>query len=282
MHRRVLIERELKTALENNELTLEYQPLLDRSGRLDSVEALLRWNNPKAGRVSPVEFIPVAEETGLILPIGEWVIRTACRDGARWIKQGFDLPHIAVNVSALQFGDRSVIAIVERALADFGYPASHLELEITETALMNNLEHVLEQIEALRRMGVRFAIDDFGTGYSSLSHLRNLPVDYVKIDRSFIKDLEPNASGCTTLVRGIIALAHNLELQVIAEGVETAQQLELLRTFGCDISQGFFLHRPMPAAALEELMEENRRRDLVALNTTVRQTAEFEPSHVPA
>jgi EAL domain-containing protein (putative c-di-GMP-specific phosphodiesterase class I) len=168
------------------------------------------------------------------------------------------VPLIAVNVSALQFADGKFTALVERILRECGLPPSRLELEITETALMDNLVGVVEQIELLRRLGVRFAIDDFGTGYSSLSHLQNLPVDCVKIDRSFIKDLEPGAEGCTTLVRGIIALAHNLGLRVVAEGVETAQQLALLNTLGCDINQGFFLHRPMSAEALEELLQAKR------------------------
>ena len=254
MQRRVLLERELKTALERSELTLEYQPLLNRNGHLAAAEALLRWTNPEAGRVSPAEFIPIAEEVGLIPAIGEWVTRTACRDAARWLKAGYNLPRVAVNVSALQFADGKFPALVESILRECQLPPARLELEITETALMNSLEQVIGQIESLRQLGVRFAIDDFGTGYSSLSHLRNLPVDSVKIDRSFIKDLEPGADGCTTLVRGIIGLAHNLRLKVVAEGVETEQQLTLLHTLGCDINQGFFLHRPMPVAALEELL----------------------------
>jgi diguanylate cyclase (GGDEF)-like protein len=258
MQRRVLLERELKTALEHNELSLEYQPLLGRNGQLDGVEALLRWNNPVAGQVSPAEFIPIAEETGLIPSIGEWVTRTACCNAARWLQQGYDVPRIAVNVSALQFADDKFTALVEQILRECGLPPYRLELEITETALMDNLAKVIEQIELLRRLGVRFAIDDFGTGYSSLSHLQTLPVDIVKIDRSFIRDLKPGAEGCTTLVRGIIALAHNLGLQVVAEGVETAQQLALLNTLGCDIIQGFFLHRPMPVEALEKLLRSKR------------------------
>jgi len=260
MQRRVMIEGELKTALAHNELTLEYQPLLDKNGRLECVEALLRWNNPTAGQVSPAEFIPVAEETGLIRAIGEWVTRTACNHGARWLREGYDVPRIAVNVSALQFTDGEFTSLVERTLAECELPPAKLEFEITETALMDNLENVIEQIELLRRLGVRFAIDDFGTGYSSLSHLRNLPVDCVKIDRSFIKDLKTGADGCTTLVRGIIALAHSLRLQVVAEGVETAQQLALLKTLGCDINQGFFLHRPMSVESLETLMRVNHPR----------------------
>jgi diguanylate cyclase (GGDEF)-like protein len=259
MQRRALLERELKTALERNELRLEYQPLLDRKGNLDGVEALLRWNNPEAGQVAPVEFIPIAEETGLIPSIGEWVTQTACCNAARWLQLGYDVPLVAVNVSALQFTSGKFAALVERILRECGLPPSRLELEITETALMDNLDGVVEQIELLRQVGVRFAIDDFGTGYSSLSHLQNLPVDCVKIDRSFIKDLEPGAEGCTTLVRGIIALAHNLGLRVVAEGVETAQQLALLNTLGCDINQGFYLHRPMSAEALEDLLRSKRQ-----------------------
>ncbi|MBV9769098.1 MAG: EAL domain-containing protein, partial [Bryobacterales bacterium] len=258
LQRRVLLERELKTALERGELRVEYQPLLARNGHLDGIEALLRWNNPIAGQIAPVEFIPIAEETGLIKSIGEWVTRMACRDAARWLEQGYDVPRTAVNVSAVQLADGRFSALVEGALQEYGLPASRLELEITETALMNNLELVTAQIQSLRRLGVRFSIDDFGTGYSSLSQLQNLPVDCVKIDRSFIKDLEPGAEGCTTLVRGIIALAHGLGLDVVAEGVETAQQLKLLNALGCDITQGFFMHRPVPSEELEEMLRSTR------------------------
>jgi diguanylate cyclase (GGDEF)-like protein len=279
MERRVLLERELKTAVEHGELRLEYQPLLDRNGKLDAVEALLRWNNPEAGPVSPAEFIPIAEETGLIPSIGEWVARTACRNAARWLQLGYDVPLVAVNVSALQFLDGKFTALVERILLECGLPPSRLELEITETALMDNLVGVVEQMELLRRLGVRFAIDDFGTGYSSLSHLRNLPVDCVKIDRSFIKDLEPGAEGCTTLVRGIIALAHNLGLRVVAEGVETAQQLALLNTLGCDINQGFYLHRPMSVEALEEMLRANQPLAQLAKHLA---EGELRPSASPA
>jgi diguanylate cyclase (GGDEF)-like protein len=282
LQRRVLLERELKTALERKEMSLEYQPLLDRRGHLDGVEALLRWNNPEAGQVSPTEFIPIAEETGLISSIGEWVTRTACRNAARWLQLGYDVPRIAVNVSALQFADGEFTALVERILRECGLPPSRLELEITETALMDNLSGVVEQIELLRRMGLRFAIDDFGTGYSSLSHLQNLPVDCVKIDRSFIKDLAPGTGGCTTLVRGIIALAHNLGLQVVAEGVETEQQLALLNTLGCDINQGFFLHRPMSVEALEELLRAKSVRAELEKDLSESELSLLIPSPIPA
>jgi EAL domain-containing protein (putative c-di-GMP-specific phosphodiesterase class I) len=232
---------------------LEYQPLLNRNGQLEALEALLRWTNPVLGRVSPADFVPIAEEMGLILSIGEWVTETACRQGAEWLRGGYEVPRIAVNVSAVQIIEKGFAAMVQQLLKQCGFPAAKLELEITETALMNNLDRALEQIELLRQTGVRFAIDDFGTGYSSLSHLRTLPVDCVKIDRSFIKDLAPQGSGSATLVRGIIGLAHNLELQVVAEGVETQEQLSLLQSMGCDVNQGFFLHRPMAREAVEKL-----------------------------
>ncbi len=256
--RRLQIERELRTALDRNEFTLEYQPLMNTHGDLDGVEALIRWTNPALGRVSPAEFIPISEDMGLILAIGEWVVRAALHDAAYWLRTGYEAPWIAVNVSSVQLVDRGFAAIVETALRSYQFPGNKLMLEVTETALMNNLDQAMVQIEYLRHVGVRFAIDDFGTGYSSLSQLRTLPVDCLKIDRSFIKDLEPDGSGCSTLVQGIIALAHSLQLEVVAEGIETEGQLNLLRTMGCDINQGFFLARPMPAQAVEKLL---RRRD---------------------
>jgi diguanylate cyclase (GGDEF)-like protein len=255
MLRRLQIERELRTALDRDEFSLDYQPLVNCHGRLEGLEALLRWNNAALGRVSPADFIPIAEEMGLISAIGEWVTRKACGTGTAWMSAGFEVPAIAVNASGVQFVGKDFASIVEQALKDTGFPASKLVLEITESVLMNNLEQALDQIMTLRRLGVRFAIDDFGTGYSSLSQLRNLPVDSLKIDRSFVKDLEIGGQGSTTLVRGIIALAHSLQLEVVAEGVETEEQLTTLRAMGCDISQGFFLFRPMPAAQVEKLLE---------------------------
>ena len=258
LERRLHIERELKNALERNEFSLEYQPLMHRDGSLEGLEALLRWTNPALGRVSPAEFIPIAEDMGLIPTIGEWVARAAFHDGAYWIRAGYGVPWIAVNVSSIQLVDKGFGAMVENALRRCEFPARKLMLEVTETALMNNLDQAVVQMEALRHLGIRFAIDDFGTGYSSLSQLRNLPVDCLKIDRSFIKDLEPAGSGCSTMVQGIIALAHSLQLEVVAEGIETEGQLSILRAMGCDINQGFFLARPMPAYAVEKLL---RRKD---------------------
>ncbi|HLK22855.1 MAG TPA: EAL domain-containing protein [Bryobacteraceae bacterium] len=255
MLRRLQLEQELASALESEEFNLYYQPLTDRNGRMAGLEALLRWTNPRLGRVSPADFVPIAEEMGLIKKIGEWVLGTACRTGARWLNAGFEIPNIGVNVSAVQLVAKDLAALVERTLKETEFPARKLVLEITETALMNNIEQALEQMSTLRELGVRFAIDDFGTGYSSLSQLRNLPVDCLKIDRSFVRDLDPSGSGSTTLVRGIIGLAHSLDLEVVAEGVETEDQLKLLGAMGCDINQGFLLHKPMPADQVEALLK---------------------------
>ncbi|HYL78695.1 MAG TPA: EAL domain-containing protein [Bryobacteraceae bacterium] len=254
LEHRMQIERELRNALERNEFSLEYQPLMSREGKLQVLEALIRWTNPALGRVSPADFIPISEDMGLILAIGEWVVRAALHDAAYWLRAGYEVPEIAVNVSSVQLVDKGLAAMVETALRNYQFPGRKLMLEVTETALMNNLDQAMVQIEALRHIGVRFAIDDFGTGYSSLSQLRTLPVDCLKIDRSFIKDLEPGNGGCSTLVQGIIALAHSLQLEVVAEGIETEEQLNLLRAMDCDLNQGFFLARPMPAHAVERML----------------------------
>jgi diguanylate cyclase (GGDEF)-like protein len=255
LERRVQIEQELRNALARNEFSLQYQPLMKRDGSLWGLEALIRWTNPTLGQVSPADFIPISEDMGLILPIGEWVTRAACRDGASWLSAGYEVPEIAVNVSAVQLVHKGFQAMVENALRSYRFPATNLVLEVTETALMNNLDQALVQIEGLRHLGVHFAIDDFGTGYSSLSQLRTLPVDCLKIDRSFIRELELPGSSCSTLVQGIISLAHSLQLEVVAEGVETEGQLNLLRAMGCDINQGFFLSRPIPADAVEKILQ---------------------------
>ena len=257
LQHRVEIERELRNAMDRNEFWLEYQPLTNCLGAVAGLEALLRWTNPVLGRVSPADFIPIAEEMGLIVPMGEWVLRAACQDGAYWRAAGLDVPRIAVNVSAVQLVNKGFRGMVENALRTYSFPAKNLEIEITETALMNNLEQATTHMDPLRHLGVRFSIDDFGTGYSSLNQLRTLPVDALKIDRSFIRDLEPSANGCSTLVEGIITLAHSLNLEVVAEGVETHSQLDLLRSLGCDIYQGFLLARPMPAQQVEALLRRN-------------------------
>ncbi|HEV2687737.1 MAG TPA: EAL domain-containing protein [Bryobacteraceae bacterium] len=260
LEHRIEVERELRNALERHEFSLEYQPMMDRDGRIVVLEALIRWTNPVLGCVSPADFIPIAEEMGLILSIGEWVTHTACQDCGQWLRAGYEVPRIAVNVSSIQLVNKGFGAMVENALRAHRLPARNLELEITETALMNNLDQAMVQIESLRDLGVRFAIDDFGTGYSSLSQLRTLPLDCLKIDRSFIRDLQPAGTGSSTLlVQGIITLAHSLQLDVVAEGVETREQLDMLRSLACDIYQGFLLSRPLPAHAVEALLWQSRR-----------------------
>jgi EAL domain-containing protein (putative c-di-GMP-specific phosphodiesterase class I) len=188
------------------------------------------------------------------------VTRTVCRAGAQWLRAGIEVPRIAINASGLQFADPGFADLIQAVLAETGFPACKLELEVTETALVGNLESALKQIARMREFGITFAIDDFGTGYSSLNQLRTLPVDCVKVDRSFIKDLERMTGDSTTLVRGIIGLAHNLRLTVVAEGVETAGQLEILRSLGCDTIQGFYLHRPLTPEAAEDLMRVHMAR----------------------
>jgi diguanylate cyclase (GGDEF)-like protein len=267
--RRLEIESELKHAIEHDELQMKYQPLIGRRDELDGFEALIRWTNRKLGSVSPAEFIPIAEESGLILQIGEWVTRTVCRTGAQWLQAGIDVPRIAINASGVQFADPGFADKIHAALTESGFPAGKLELEVTETALVGNLESALKQIARLREFGVTFAIDDFGTGYSSLNQLRTLPVDCVKVDRSFIKDLERMTGDSTTLVRGIIGLAHNLRLTVVAEGVETERQLEILRSLGCDTIQGFYLHRPLSPEAAEDLMRVHMARSRESAKETV-------------
>ena len=260
MRRRLKIEQELSKALDSEEFSLEYQPLVRRGGQLFGLEALLRWNSAALGHVSPVEFIPIAEEIGLMTTIGEWITRAACRDGAQWIRLGYSIPHITVNASGVQFRDKPFSSMVKQALEDFGLSPSKLGIEVTESVFINDLVQVTDQIEWLRQLGVTFAIDDFGTGYSCLSRLGALPVDFVKIDQSFIKDLKAEENASSKLVRGIVELAHSLDLQVIAEGVETGEQLALLGALGCDISQGFFLYRPMSSAAVETMLARTSAR----------------------
>lgn len=249
--RRLTLESALRRALAQNELRLQYQPRLDlRSGRLTGVEALLRWQPPDGPAVEPGEFIPVAEETGMILAIGDWVLHEAAAQCAAWRAAGVQVPLISVNLSARQLTDERLPGRLAEALARAGGDTPWLELELTESTVMRNVAQSSELLTRFRDLGVRIAVDDFGTGYSSLSYLSRLPIDCVKIDGSFIRDV-PHDPDDTAIVRGIVVLAHTLRLTVVAEGVETREQLEFLRELGCDEIQGFLVSRPMPPAELD-------------------------------
>jgi len=244
---RVRMENDLRRALERDELEVWYQPQARFEGNhVVGAEALLRWRHPTRGLVSPLEFIPLAEEAGLIEPIGEWVLQSACAQAQRWAADGLPAVRVSVNLSVKQLLKGDIAQAVERALEDSRLPAHLLELEITESTLMEHAEDTLEALERLRRLGVRLAIDDFGTGYSSLAYLKRFPVDVVKIDRSFVRDVARDQDDAA-IVRGIIALAHNLRLEVVAEGVETEAQRDFLQQHGCDMLQGYLLGKPTPA-----------------------------------
>lgn len=246
---RLDLEHKLRHAIARNELVLCFQPQFAADGSHPTgVEALIRWLHPTDGMISPIRFIPIAEETGLIVEIGEWVLRNACREMKHWIDAGLKPIRVAVNVSARQLRRRDFCEVVAGALAESGLPAELLELEITESSVMENPEEAIEILQRIGRMGVTLAIDDFGTGYSSLAYLKLFPIDHLKIDRSFVADIETDLND-RAIAFGTIALAHSLGLNVIAEGVETADQLELLRTNGCDEVQGYLFSKPLNSAA---------------------------------
>jgi EAL domain-containing protein (putative c-di-GMP-specific phosphodiesterase class I) len=251
---RMNLENELRHAIERDEMTLHYQPQIElATGRVTGLEALLRWRNFTLGNVPPMDFIPVAEDSGLIHAIGEWVLRTACRQAKSWIEAGLCLDRIAVNVSVRQFYRTDFPDQVKHILKETNLPPSALELEITESVLMNNEEGTIDILNRLKKIGVQLAIDDFGTGYSSLSYLKQFPIDRLKIDRSFIKaitcDDKDKAIACA-----VIAMADNMELSVTAEGVETAGQINLLQEENCNEAQGFYISRPMSAEDAERFL----------------------------
>ena len=239
---------EMRQALENGEFRLEYQPQFLANVELVGFEALLRWDHPEKGTISPGKFIPIAEETGLIVLIGKWALTQACRQLATWRSAGYHKLRMAVNVSTLQFERQDWVETIAAALKSSGVPPAALELELTESVVMKNCEHAAERLEQLRALGISSAIDDFGTGYSSLKYLQNLPIDTLKIDQSFVRNLDPHSeeeSGTTAIVRAIVTLAQQLGMRVVAEGVETSGELELLRSLGCDLVQGYLFAKPM-------------------------------------
>ncbi|MGE5649768.1 MAG: putative bifunctional diguanylate cyclase/phosphodiesterase [Bacillota bacterium] len=244
VQKRLSLEVNLRKALERGELELYYQPQFSlKDGSLVGLEALLRWNHPELGMVSPAEFIPVAEESGLIVPIGRWVLCTACRQVAAWREAGLGDVHVSVNLSARQTKDSLLVEDILEALRETGMSPGQLELEITETVLMENVHANVELLQRLQTEGIRLSIDDFGTGYSSMAYLKRFPIDQVKIDRTFVRDI-PGDGDDEAITTAIIAMAHSLGLSVVAEGVETEQQLDFLRKAGCDIMQGYYFAEP--------------------------------------
>ncbi|WP_395402885.1 EAL domain-containing protein [Pseudoduganella sp. UC29_106] len=257
---RLRIESALRTALERREFELHYQPQVDTaSGRIVGMEALIRWRHPEMGMVAPNRFIPLAEETGLILPVGAWVLRTACQQLRAWQSEGREHLRMAVNVSARQMAEPDFVQSVAAVLAETGLKPQCLELELTESTVMNDVEHAITVMRQLKKLGVKLAIDDFGTGYSSLAHLKRFEIDVLKIDQTFVRDLTEDPDDAAIVIT-IIALASNLDLEVISEGVETEEQISFLRQHGCQQMQGYYFSRPVPPSAFITVLEENEAR----------------------
>jgi diguanylate cyclase (GGDEF)-like protein len=255
IQRRVALEDRLRIALDQNEFLVHYQPQFDLTrGRIIGAEALLRWKHPELGLVSPGQFLPIAEETGLIVPLGDWILRTACEQNARWNREGHRGLRVSVNVSSQQFLEPGLADVVKSALEQAHLAPISLELEITESSLLRDVEVTVNTLRRLKDLGVRLAIDDFGTGYSSLAYLKRLPIDVLKIDQSFIRTLTTDPADAT-ITQTIVQLASGLNLSTIAEGVETLEQLLLLGSYGCSRMQGFLFGKPAPPALFERWLE---------------------------
>ena len=252
---RLTLEEQMLGALDRGEFTVYYQPKINISNnKISGTEALLRWCNPALGDISPVEFIPIAEQTGLIVQLGEFVLNEAMRDTAEW-KQKYDLDlNISVNLSPRQFRDPNLINYIENTIKEYCSLESNLELEITEGVLMSGNSHINDVLKRLNELGVNLSMDDFGTGYSSLSYLRKFPFNVLKIDKSFVDDIT-NDPSVRTLIKAAVAMAHGLNLKVVAEGVETEEQLAYLEEFGCDYAQGYFFSKPIPFNEMEKFFE---------------------------
>jgi diguanylate cyclase (GGDEF)-like protein/PAS domain S-box-containing protein len=255
---RLVLENSLRKALERKELLLYYQPQVDlATGKISGMEALLRWQHPELGMVSPAQFIPLAEETGLIVPIGEWVLREACRQNKAWQDAGMARMRVSVNLSARQFQQQDIVEMTAAALQESGLTADCLELELTESYIMQNPEVAISTLKLLEEMGVFLSVDDFGTGYSSLSYLRRFPIDCLKIDQSFVRDI-PGSADAAAIVSAIVAMARSLMLEIVAEGVETQEQLNYLKQLQCNRMQGFLFSRPIPAKEFEKLVKDRQ------------------------
>jgi len=257
LQERLTLENELHGALERGEMLVYYQPLIDlHSGQITAMEALVRWQHPTLGLISPVKFIPIAEANGLIVPIGEWVLRTACTQNRIWQLAEFTPIRISVNLSSRQFEQSNLVEVVSQILEETGLKASYLELEVTESFLMADIERSVKTLKQLRELGICLALDDFGTGYSSLNYLKRFPVNMLKIDRSFVQDVTSNPDSAA-ITDAIIALAKSLRLNITAEGVETQEQLDYLRMRGCDEGQGFYFSRPVPADIIAPMLQKS-------------------------
>ncbi|MCG3113211.1 MAG: EAL domain-containing protein [Candidatus Manganitrophus sp. SB1] len=256
--KRLALENNLRHALERGEFLLYYQPKVDlTTGQIVGMEALIRWKSPEAGMVSPAEFIPLAEETGLIVPMGEWILRTACAQNKAWQKQGLPFVRMGVNISVRQLQRQNLIAIIAHVLNETGLDPNYLELELTESIIMKSNESTMAELRELNLGGIEISIDDFGTGYSSLSYLKRLPIDTLKIDKSFVQEVTTDPDDAA-IVAAIITMAHTLKLKVVAEAVETVEQLEFLRGLKCDQMQGYLFSKPLPAEEITRLLAEGK------------------------
>jgi len=256
--KRLALENNLRRALEREEFEVYYQPKIDiNTKKIVAMEALVRWKHPKLGFISPAEFIPLAEDTGLIIPLGEWILRTACSQNKLWQKDGFDLS-VAVNLSVRQFQQDNLSEMIFGILEETGLSPHHLNLEVTESLIMKNAESAVKTLHKLKEAGIKISIDDFGTGYSSLGYLKHLPIDVLKIDQSFVRDVTTNPDEAA-LVMTIITLAHNLRMKVVAEGVETEEQLRFLQLLRCDECQGFLFSKPVSAKDFTKLLKKEKR-----------------------
>ena len=267
---RLKLANELRKAVENNELELYYQPKVNvKTEKIAGVEALLRWQHPEFGMVSPGKFIPVAEETGLIIPISDWVINEACRQAVQWQQEGYGIVPVAVNVASQHFKQKKLLKTVAHALRQSRLDPGCLELELTEGVMLENAEETIATMNRLKQMGVKLALDDFGTGYSSLSYLTRFPIDTLKIDQSFIRDIHVNTANAA-IVTAIVVMAHSLGMEVVVEGVETEGQSVMLSGKNCDIYQGFYFYRPMPVQELNKVLTMQRQSEFSAGKTVKR------------
>jgi len=251
---RLTLEADLRRSVERDELRVYYQPQVDlASGLIVGLEALVRWQHPQRGLISPIEFIPLAEESGFVVQLGDWVLRSACRQIKRWSDAGLAPRQVAVNVSAIQLSRGRLVESVREALQETGIAAHQLELEITESSVMLDREKSLQSLADLKALGVQLSIDDFGTGYSSMAYLQQLEVHKLKVDMAFVRDMTTNA-GNASIVKAVIALGHSLGLEVIAEGVETLDQARQLRLLECDVIQGYLISQPLPVDTMTEFL----------------------------